>query len=438
MRFILTFLVFLSCCVTFLQAQNCVKEARKFFNSKDYISAEHTLNKCSAEEKKDPNVQISAGSIKLLIAKYEEAGAHFENALKIMPPDSPYFAYVYSSLGDISMHKNKVVQAMQLYETALKYDPENLNALVGYGLLLEKNGDKEKAAKNYQKALEIDFANLESRKGLIRLEPDFLTEKEKLNALIDRNIIDPDAKTFTEEDINTLKKILKAERGSSIEYLAIKFGNNLPDGVVFERNPNTFYSRKLLTLNGYNLLMEKLSTDAKDFFLSKKVAVADLFSLTDFNGKHVFNDKGLLTDEGLVVYNRSLKGKKAYLLPGEKAPVDKEKELAELKQLVSEGYEEVSRLEFKYVEQETQCPESVLVSKLRCRIIGEGANRRYFVLNAPDTVPPFTIPYAFVEEYRDTYGSHHNEGRQPVYRNTFGDRQVGYTQCNKKGEWVGL
>lgn len=438
MKFILTSLLFLSCCSSFLQAQSCLKESKKLFNEKDYTSAEHTLDACPEEDKKNPNVQISLGGIKLLLAKYDEAGGHFENALKTMPRNSPYFSYVYSSLGDIAMRKNQMAKALQLYETALKYESADLNALVGYGLTLEKVGEKAEAAKNYKKALDIDFSNIEARKGLIRLEPDCLSEKEKLSALKDRNIIAPEAITFTEADIDLLRKILKAERGSSIEYLSMKYGNMLPEGTYFEKNPNTFYARKMLTLSGYNLLMEKLSSDAKDFFLSQNILVSELFSLLDLNGKPIFDEKGLLTDEGLVAYNRSLKGKKGYLLPGEKASKIKTQELALVKQLLAQGYEEVTRLEFQYVEQETLCPESTLVRSVRCRTVGEGKDKRYFVPAGPEDTPPFTVPFMFVEEYRELYGKH-SKDYSPVYRDTFGERQrVLPKLCNEKGELSGI
>jgi len=437
-KFVLTSLLLLSCCSSFLQAQSCLKESKKFFSEKDYISAEHTLDRCPAEDKKNPNVQISLGGIKLMLGKYDDAGAYFENALKIMPKNSPYFAYVYSSLGDIAMRKNQTAKALQLYENSLRYESANLNALVGYGLTLEKTGQKAEAAKNYQKALNIDFSNLEARKGLIRLEPDCLTEKEKLEALKDRNIIAPEALTFTEVDMDLLRKILKAERGSSIEYLSMKFGNMLPEGTYFEKNPNTFYARKMLTLNGYNLLMEKLSKDATDFFRSQKIVVSELFSLADLNGRPIFNEQGILTDEGLVAYNKSLKGKKAYLLPGEKASVIRDKELALVKELLAKGYEEVTRLEFQYVEQETLCPESTLVRSVRCRTVGEGKDKRYFVPAGPDDTPPFTVPLMFVEEYRDLYGKH-NQDYSPVYRDTFGESQRTLPKlCNKKGELAGI
>ncbi len=438
MKFILTSLLFLSCCPVFLRAQACLEESRKFFNSKDYIAAQHALEKCSKKEQQSPNVQISMGGIKFLLAKYDEAELYFNNALKTMPQNSPYFAYVYSSLGDIALHKKQTGKALEFYQNSLKYQAEDVNALIGYGLALEKFGRKEEAAKNYKKALDIDFSNLEARKGLIRLEPDCLTDKEKVEALKDRNIIAPEAESFTEEDINILKKILKAERGSSIEYLSIKYGNILPDGTVFEKNPNTFYARKMLTLSGYNLLMEKLSADAKEFFLSKKVVASDLFSLTDFKGKPIFNDKGLLTDEGLIAYNKSMKGKKAYLLPGEKAPEDKDKNLELIKEYLAKGYEEVSRLEFQYVETETLCSENTLVNRLKCRIIGDGIDKRYFVLADENTLPPFSVPFMFVEEYRDLYGKH-NKDYTPVYKDTFGEKQRDLPKlCDKNGNLIGL
>ncbi len=417
-----------------VKAQNCFEQSRKFFNSKDYIAAEHALEKCSKAEKKDPNIQISMGGIKLLLAKRDEAETYFNSALKIMPKNSPYFAYVYSSLGDIAMQKKQIAKAMKYYENALKYQPEDVNALVGYGLTLERTGKKDLAAKNYKKALDIDFSNLAARKNLIRLEPDHLSDKEKLEALKDRNIISPEAETFTEEDISLLKKILKAERGSSIEYLTLKLGASLPESAIFERNPNTFYARKMLTLTGYNLLIEKLSSEAKDFFISKQISASDLFLLRDYNEKPIFDERGLLTEEGLIAYNRSLKGKKSYLLPGEKAPVTKEKEDELAKKYIAEGYSEATRLEFQYVEEETQCSEKTLVEKLGCRTIGDGIEKRYFVLSKEDTMMPFSIPFELVSQYREL-NSKHNQDKVPVYRNTFGEKQRGIlTICDENGE----
>ena len=231
---------------------------------------------------------------------------------------------------------------------------------------------------------------------------------------------------------------MKAERGSGIEYLSLKFGDTLPEGVIFESNPNTFYSRKILTLSGYNLLIDRLSGEAKEFFLSQKVTASDLFSLTDFNGKKIFDEKGLLTEEGLSVYNKSLKGKKAYLLPGEKAPVDNSQIDNLVKQYLAQGYSEVSRLEFQYVEDETLCSEKTLVNNLRCRTVGEGNNKRYFVLSREDTTIPYSIPFMFVEKYREMH-NRDNGNEAPVYRDTFGERQrdIG-SLCDKNGNMLGI
>lgn len=414
-------------------AQSCLETSRRFFNAKDHIAAEHALEKCSKEEKADPNVQISMGGIKFLLAKYDEAEKSFNAALKTMPKNSSYFAYVYSNLGDIAIQKKQIKKAMDYYEKSLKYQPEDVNALVGYGYTLEKIGQKNSAVVYYKKALDIDFSNLAARKSLIRLEPDSLSDKERLEALKDRNIIAPEAESFSEEDIEMLRKILKAERGSAIDYLSLKFGITLPEGTIFERNPNTFYARKMLTLSGYNLLISKLSSEAKEFFLSKNIAVSDLFALNDLNGKPVFNKDGLLTEEGLMAYNRSLKGKKSYLLPGEKPASTKEKEDELAMQYIAQGYSEVTRMEFQYVEKETQCSEQTLVNSLKCRTIGDGQDKRYFVLSKEDTMIPFSIPYMFVQEYRELYGK--GKDNTPVYKSTFGEKQRGtLAVCNEKGE----
>ena len=433
MKKLLIFILFAFIISPLLRAESCLEKSRKFFNAKDHIAAEHALEKCSKKEMAAPDVQISMGGVKFLLGKYDEAEKYFNSALKTLPKNSPYFAYVYSNLGDIAIQKKQINKAMDYYQKSLKYQPEDINSLVGYGYTLEKTGKKDLAIKYYKQALDIDFANLAARKNLIRLEPDSLTDKEKLEALKDRNIIAPEAESFTEADIITLKKILKAERGSAIDYLSLKFGATLFEGAVFERNPNTFYAREMLTLSGYNLLIDKLSSEAKDFFLSKNIIASDLFLLTDFEGKPIFNENGLLTEEGLMAYNKSLKGKKAYLLPGEKAPENKAKEDETAKQYIAQGYSEVSRVEFKYVVDESKCSEETLVNRLKCRTVGNGYNKRYFVLSKEDTPIPFSIPYMFVQEYRELYGKH-NQNNTPVYKNTFGEKQRVLTLCDENGE----
>ena len=438
MKKFLIYTLFIILCNSLLLAQSCLENSRKFFNKKDHIAAEHALEKCSKAEKANPNVQISMGGIKLLLAKYDEAEKYFNAALKTMPKNSPYFAYVYSNLGDIATQKRQNKKAMDYYQKSLTYQPEDVNSLVGYGYALEKAGDKGSAITYYKKALDVDFSNLAARKNLIRLEPESLSDKEKLDALKDRNIIAPESEIFTPEDIETLKKILKAERGSAIDYLTLKFGVTLPEGSIFERNPDTFYSRKMLTLSGYNLLMNKLSNEAKSYFLEKNIAIADLFALKDLNGKPLFNTEGILTEEGLLAYNKTLKGKKAYLLPGEKPAVTKQKEDEIVRQYISQGYEEVTRMEFQYVEDETKCSENTLVNNLKCRTLGDGADKRYFVLSREDTMIPFSIPYMLVEEYREMYGKN-NKNNAPVYKSTFGEKQRGINSvCNEKGELSAL
>lgn len=402
----------------------CLAKSKEHFNEKEYSQAERTLLKCLKADPNNSDALISLAGIEMILGKFNNAEQSFKRALSRLDQKSPYRAYVYSRMGDIYMRRANLKEAEKYYQAALKYEPANINALVGAGICREKSGDLKRAVEYYKKALAVDFTNIVARERLIALEPDILTPDELLRTMKERNIIDPAAQTFTEEDKDTLNKIITAEKGSGIEYLSQKYRGKIPNGFIVERDSNKVYVRKMLTITGYNELIRQLSSDAKNFLINKGVTPAQLFKARDAAGKDIFNNAGNLTDEGLAAFTKMLRGEKSYYLPGERLPATQKEIENQIKALLAQGYYEVSPSDFIYLLDETQCKEDVLHAKFRSRAIDVGNGKRRFFLSTNDAISmaacglPYSHLYIAVQDYHAKRKA--NKNNAPVYSNPFG------------------
>jgi tetratricopeptide (TPR) repeat protein len=399
---------------------DCLAYGKELFSEKEYVLAEESLKTCLSERKGDGDVLISLAGIQMVLGKFTEAENNFKAAARILGPQSPYVAYVNSRLGDIEMRKPNLLDAAFFYDAALKAEPANINALVGKGIIEEKFGRTREAVNLFKKALAVDFTNVVARERLIAMEPDILTYEEVLTSLKERNVVDPAADTFLPEDENMLRKMITAEKDNGITYLSNKYRGRIPAGFVVERDPGKIYVRKMLTLTGYNELIRQISADAKQFFLSKNILPGDIFELKDYDGKMVFDEKGSLTDEGLIVYSKGLQGAKAYVLPGEILP-STQKEIDSLAKLyLRRGHTEISMPEFLHLMRHSRCSEQTLIKDLKVKVINiDSRNKRVFVVSDPREVEPFILPYQYVMDFRRSY----NESKKnsaPVYSSAFG------------------
>ena len=185
----------------------CLARSKEHFNEKEYTQAEKTLIKCLKADPKNSDALISLAGVEMILGKFNNAEQSLNRSLTPLEKKSPYRAYIYSRMGDIYMRRANLKEAQKYYQAALKYEPANINALVGTGICEEKAGNLKKAVDYYKKALAVDFTNIVSRERLIALEPDILTDEELLRTMKERNIIDPVAQNFSAEDKETLKKI---------------------------------------------------------------------------------------------------------------------------------------------------------------------------------------------------------------------------------------
>ena len=101
--------------------------------------------------KADPQNATALNSLGVCLAstgRYAEATRFFEDTIAVTPKDSSLYynlANTYSSLGDLP-------NARKNLKLCLKYDKNNIYALLKLGSLAEETGDKKQAAKYYHMA----------------------------------------------------------------------------------------------------------------------------------------------------------------------------------------------------------------------------------------------------------------------------------------------
>ena len=225
MKFILALILFAAALMPLhAQQDTCLTKSKELFNEKEFRLAERTLTGCLKKQPNNTDMLISLAGVEMILGKFNNAEKNFTKALRLLGPKSPYRAYIYSRMGDISMRKANLAEANKNYQSALRYEPANINALVGAGICEEKTGKIDKAVEYYKKALAVDFTNVVSRERLIDLEPEILTHEELLLTMKERNIIDPAANDYSAQDKEILNKIITAEKSKGIEYLSQKTG----------------------------------------------------------------------------------------------------------------------------------------------------------------------------------------------------------------------
>ena len=414
-----------------LFAQKCLDNAKAFFEQKEYSYAQKTLENCLANNPNDVDILVSLGGVCIKQENFNQALEYFKAALKNMTKDSPYASYVYTRMGDCYTNNKDFEKAAKYYEASLKFEPANINSLVGKGICEEQLGNYQTAAQYFKRALAVDFTNIVARRRLIALEPYVLSEEEILNTMKERNILDPQATMYQEQDFELLKKMLKAEKDKAVKYLNEKYEGKVPLGLIIEKYPGKLYSRKILSYSGYKDLMFLLSQDAIDFFIKQGVYKSEILKLRDINGNLIFNDKGILTDEGLIAYNLSLNGDKAFLLPSQPLPSEAKKADMIVKQLLRQGYTEITATEYAYLMETSRCNQETLVNKLGVKIVPMSQEKyRFLVAVPPNIIKMKEYPYNIVKERRRVKETENNT---PVYSSTFGSGTRRPYLCKEDG-----
>ncbi len=385
------------------KAQNkmdaCLSEGKKFFASKEYSSAQKTFSRCVKMDPSNVDAQLSLAGVYLTQDKLDEAEKSFYAAIKAMKRTSPYWSYTYSMLGDIALKRQQNKQALDLYSKSLVFNAANVNSLVGKGVITEYQGDKQGAAEYYRSALAVEPLNLIARKRLINLEPEYLTDNEMLAVLKQRYAIAPDTKELSKENRELFEKIHRAEQRRGVDYLKNKY-TKVPPEYIVTLNKDSEFEREMLTLAGFNALEKHIGQDAISVFQRVGVPIQDVFELRNLKGEKIFTKESTLTESGFFVYTEALQNRKAFLLPRESVPPTQaflEKIAKHVQELKEAGYIEISRSEYKMIENQTKCSEETLRSKLGLYIMQIGKNdRRYFVQSRQTRDPKKGVPYYYL------------------------------------------
>lgn len=413
----------------------CVENGKTLYAAKNYDKAKDAFARCVKMDASNVDALLSLAGVLLTQDDLNGAEKYFNEALKNMKRNSPYWSYVYSMLGDIALKRQQNDQALKMYSKSLEYNAANVNSLVGKGVIVEYQGDKQGAAEYYRSAIAVEPMNLIARKRLVNLEPDYLTDEEMLEALKQRYAVKPEATELTEADRALFSAIHRDEQRQGVTYLKNKYPK-MPAEYVVTLNKGTGFEREILTLDGYKALEKSIGQDAFNVFNRAGVAVRDIYSLRDMKGNKIYTPESTLTDSGFYVYTEALKNRKRFLLPSESVPPTPAF-LAQLEQRQEElkkaGYIEISRSEVKMLENQTFCSEDTLRKNLGLYILNMSKNERRYFVQSRTSDDKAGVSYYYVMSSRKK-----RNPKVKVPANALVETYAlyGYTLCSSDGELI--
>ena len=414
---------------------DCLEKGKQSFADQQFEQAKDDFEQCVQMSPKDVEANLSLAGVLLTMDDLDGAEQTFKKALEEMKPNSPYFSYTYSMLGDIALKRQKNDEALEWYTKSLESNTANVNSLIGKGVIYEYQGSKKEAAEFYRSALAVEPLNLIARQRLINLEPVYFTDDEILEALKQRYAIQPTDDVLTEKMRQLFIDIHQAEQRRGVEYLKSKYPK-VPARFVVTLDKDTDFERDLLTLAGYEALGKDLGQDAITVFQKMGVPINEIFKLRNFKNEKVFNSDNTLTDAGLEVYNEDLQNRKAYLRPNESLPPTKEflqRVAQRAEEIKRQGYMEISAKELKFIEKQTKCSEQTLRADMGVYILQvTKTSRRYFIIarEMPND-PKKGAPYYYLMKERAKV-----DPSIKAPRNTLAESYAfyGYTRCASDGK----
>ncbi|MDE2038909.1 MAG: hypothetical protein KGO96_11280 [Elusimicrobia bacterium] len=149
-------------------------------------------------------------------------------------------------------------------------------------------------------------------KPLAQTAPAQAQREALLAELWQRRILSPESRRWTQEDLALLERVRAAERRGAISVLQRRTVGPLGVMAVQYKAPGSDEAELRLTREGYQRWYFFESEDAISYFESKGVKTALVFHLEDLDGHRLFDDSGLLTQEGEAVYARGLADQPAW------------------------------------------------------------------------------------------------------------------------------
>jgi curved DNA-binding protein CbpA len=130
---------------------------RKYFQASGIIQKEEVLTSQSAEE------QFKRGVEEFKKGNFQGAAEAFKWAIKQNEKNARYWSYL--SLAYTKMDK-RLKDAEEALSQAIKLEPHNADHYAHLGHIYLKEGMKERAHIQFEKALEIDPENVKAKKGM--------------------------------------------------------------------------------------------------------------------------------------------------------------------------------------------------------------------------------------------------------------------------------
>lgn len=127
-----------------------------FLEKKAYVAAEKTLLKALGLPGSPIDLHHHLGITYLYLQQYETALTHFLQQLSIHPYYESYF-----NIGVLLMYEERLKEAADYLNQALKLQPESLEASLNLGVVMLKAKNIPEAIHHYQKALALDPSNEE-------------------------------------------------------------------------------------------------------------------------------------------------------------------------------------------------------------------------------------------------------------------------------------
>jgi len=125
-----------------------------------------------------------------------------------------------------------------------------------------------------------------------------------------RRIIGKDAAGWTSEQYTLLMRTREAQALGAFRLLEKRFGTLRGFAVEHQTEPG--YRALWLTADGYKKFVFLMTQDARDYFESKGAEARWVFEIRSLHGKPLFNLDGILTQEGIELYNRVRRNLPAY------------------------------------------------------------------------------------------------------------------------------
>lgn len=133
-----------------------------------YADAELYATRAYERVRRDPRIVEILGEAAYYQGKNEEALAHFQSYINLLP-DGSRMGVVYYFMGEIYIRKERWGHADIALRTALQYEPRNARWWTRMGYARERGAEHVHALAAYEEALRIDPSFADARQGRERM-----------------------------------------------------------------------------------------------------------------------------------------------------------------------------------------------------------------------------------------------------------------------------